>query len=387
MSCIPVAILLVFSMLATALPAAAQPLRRDLGAYAILAMRRAALKDVTVSGACNVGVNCGSPSAGSDCGILRMDDATFGDGSQAAGDRTFHRAGSVFFQLFRNGGGPLTGITVHAPPIQTFAPPIVSNSCSASCQPDFPAVEAACGFPNPFPVCDPTRSVVAKKNADCEFDTHPGNGICDLAPGSYGTITVRNGATVLLASGAYVACDVNVSRKARVLGEGVVIDVGTGGSLRVGSGSQFGQDCGDVVVHLSGLGPVSFGRNARIAAQVCAPRASVGLGHGNVIVGQVIGDTITADFGNDVQCCGGRCACIDDVSPDRATPGSTVLLTTRCDLSAATAVRICGLPAQILTRAPDTLEVVVPAGASGSCVVEVDSPAGTWEHGQPLEVG
>lgn len=380
-------ILLALSVFATALPVAAQPLRRDLGAYAILAMRRASLKDISVAGACNVGVNCGSPSPGSDCGILRMDDATFGDGSQAAGDRTFQRAGAVFFQLFRNGGGPLTGVTVHAPPIQTFATPIIPNSCSTSCQPDFTAVEASCGFPSPFPVCDPTRSVIAQKNADCASDTHPGNGMCDLAPGTYGTIEVRNGATVVLESGAYVACDLNVSRKARVLGEGIVLDIGTGGSLRVGSGSQVGQDCGDMVVHLAGLGPVSFGRNARIAAQICAPRANVALGHANVIVGQVIGDTINADFSNDVQCCGGRCACIDDVSPDRASPGSTVLLTTRCDLSAATAVRICGLPAQILSRSTDTLEVVVPAGASGACVVEVDSPAGTWEHGEPLQVG
>jgi hypothetical protein len=386
MSCKPL-ILLALTLVATALPVAAQPLRRDLGAYAILAMRRASLKDITVAGACNVGVNCGSPSPGSDCGILRMDDATFADGAQAAGDRTFQRAGSVFFQLFRNGGGPLAGITVNAPPVQTFATPIIPNTCSSSCAPDYAAMERSCGFPSPFPVCDASRAVVAQKNADCTFDTQRGNGMCDLAPGKYGTIEVRNGATVLLAPGAYVACDLRVSRKARVLGEGVVLDVGTGGSLRVGSGSQVGQDCGDLVVHLAGLGPVAFGRNARIAAQICAPRADVGLGHDNVIVGQVIADTIASDASNDVQCCGGRCACIDEITPARATPGSTVLLTTRCDLSAATAVRICDLPAQILTRTPTSLEVVVPAGASGACVVEVDSPAGTWEHGSPLQVG
>lgn len=378
--------LLALVLAALAIPAAAQPLRRDLGAYALLAMRRATLKDVTVAGACNVGVNCGTPSPGSDCGILRMDDATFADGSQAAGDRTFHRAGSALFQLFRNGGGPLTGVTVKQPPIQTFATPILPGTCGTSCAPDYAAIEAACGFPSPFPVCDPTRRVVAAKGVDCAFDTQPGNALCDLAPGTYGTIEVRNGATVLLAPGAYVACDLHVSRKARVLGEGVVLDVGPGGSLRVGSGSQVGQDCGDLVVHLAGLGPVSFGRNARIAAQICAPRAGVGLGHDNVIVGQVVADTIAADASNDVQCCGGRCACVDDVTPDAAPPGATVSLTTRCDLSAATAVRICGLAAAIAGRTTSTLDVVVPAGAAGTCTVEVDSPAGTWAHGRPLHV-
>lgn len=160
-------------------------------------------------------------------------------------------------------------------------------------------------------------------------------------------------------------CDLHVSRKARGLGEGVVLDVGPGGSLRVGSGSRVGQDCGDLVVHLAGLGPVSFGRNARIAARICAPRAGVGLGHDNVIVGQVLADTIAADASNDVQCCGGRCACVDDVTPDAASPGGTVSLTTRCDLSAATAVRICGLVAAITGRTTSTLDVVVPAGAAG----------------------
>ncbi|MCW5890901.1 MAG: hypothetical protein KIT14_10140 [bacterium] len=384
---LPHLLLLAVALLAVALPVAAQPLRRDLGAYALLAMRRAALKDITVAGTCNVGVNCGSPSPGSDCGILRMDDATFADGSQAAGDRTFQRAGSVFFQLFRNGGGPLVGVTVNQPPIASFATPILPATCGASCAPDYAAIEASCGFPVPFPACAPARRVVAAKNADCAFDIRPGNGMCDLAPGAYGTIEVRNGATVLLASGAYVACDLRVSRKARVLGEGIVLDVGPGGGLRVGSGSQVGQDCGDLVVHLAGLGPVTFGRNARIAAQICAPRADVRLGHANVIVGQVIADAITSDASNDVQCCGGRCACVDDVTPDAASPGQTVLLATRCDLSAATAVRICGRAAHVLARSPSTLEVVVPAGAAGACRVEVDSPAGTWEHGRPLQVG
>ncbi len=367
--------------------AAAQPLRRNLGSYALLALRRASLKDISVGGACNVGVNCASTKPGADCGILRLDGALFADGSQTVGDQVFFsKPGAIVFQLFRNGGGALDEVTINQPPVQSFATPIIPGTCSATCEPNFAAFEALCGFPTPFPACDPARSVTVERDRDCTGDIAPGNGHCDLGPGAYGEIEVRNGATLELAPGVYTPCDFKVSRKARVFADGVTINVPDGGSFQVNNGSQVGQDCDGLVVRVQGAGPVNFGRNARIAGTVCAPRATVRLGHNNVLVGQFVGETLTADFHNEVQCCGGRCACFDRFAPTTAAAGTNVTLFTHCDFGPVTAVRICGLAATIVTRTNDEMVVTVPAGATGACVVEVDSAAGNFMHDQPLTV-
>jgi hypothetical protein len=47
---------------------AGPPLRRDLGSYFAFGLRSIGLKNITVTGACNVGVDCAQPNANSDCG-------------------------------------------------------------------------------------------------------------------------------------------------------------------------------------------------------------------------------------------------------------------------------------------------------------------------------
>jgi len=285
-------------------PGPGAPLRREMDAYFALGQRTVRIKDLQLDSPCNVGVNCAGVTQNGSCGVLSMENATFGTGSQAVGDTVFVRqAGARLWQLFRNDGGPLTNVEILAPPEMPFTPPVIPNTCNASCQPDVAALEAACGFPPSFPECDGSRSVRALPLADCAFDATPGNQRCDLAPGVYGRLSVLRGARVALGAGDYVFCGLKVGRDATVEADGTKVLLPVGGSFKATNGSTVGEDCGDLTVLLKGHGVVSFGRHALIASRICAPQGFLRLGHGNTLIGQFIGDTILADSQNQGRCC------------------------------------------------------------------------------------
>jgi hypothetical protein len=282
------------------------PLRRDPADYFALAQRNMSLKNIQVESTCNVGVNCAATTQNGFCGVMSMEAATFDTGSQVVSDDVFFRKpGARLWQLFRNGGTPLTDVQLLAPPEMPFTPPVVPGTCDASCRPDVAALETACGFPSPFPACDASSAVRVTPLADCAFDTVPGNQQCDLAPGTYGALWVMNDARLALGPGAYTFCNVKVGRGATVDAHATTIFVPTGGSMKVGNGSQVGRDCGDLTVLKQGLGAVSFGRHALVASRVCAPQAFVRLGHGNTLVGEFLADIITSDSNNQARCCCG----------------------------------------------------------------------------------
>lgn len=381
----------VLALILAALPAAAQPLDRNLSSYFVFALRKASLKNLMLSGACNVGVNCAHTSPAADCGIMRLDEVSFGPGTQSVSDRQyFTKPGAQVFQVFRNAGGPLDNVTIAAPPPEPFATPIVPGTCSADCQPDVAAIEAACGFPSPFPACDPAKPVLARPNLDCSaFDVAPGNGQCDLAPGTYGAITAHNAARVAFAPGSYTACSFHGGRRVLVLATGVTLAIPDGGFFRVNNGSSVGMGCDDLVIQQQGTGTISFGRNSSIAARVCAPAARIRLGHANTLIGQFIGDVVNADLNNRGECCGlagMACTCFDAFTPTSAAVGDIVTLTSQCDLVAGTAVRICGIDTPILTQLAGEITVAVPPGALGACTVEIDSSAGVFAHAGQLLV-
>lgn len=382
----PLLTLLAASLLVTAV-AEAQPLRRSLPSYFVFAQRKASLKNLSLDSPCNVGVNCASPSANSSCGALVLGEVTFVDGSQAAGDKTFFRKpGAVVSQLFRNDGGPLANVTVNVPPAQPFTTPIIAGSCDPGCRPNPVALETACGFPLPFPACDGTKNVRALPGADCPGDTAPGNGACDLPPGTYGYIVVQNAARLTLAPGDYVACGVQIGRNVIVRADEARVLVDDGGFFKANNGTTVAEACGDLTVFVRGKGKVSFGRHASIAADVCAPQSSVKLGHANQLLGRFVGDTVSADLNNHGRCCGGACACFNDFTPRAAKVGDAVTMLAGCSLDNVLEVRVCGIAATVLEKSDTELVFVVPAGAQGSCLVEVDSATGTFESAFRLTV-
>jgi hypothetical protein len=372
-----IAVVAVAMSLGLGSPAGAQPLRKDLSSYFVFAQRNASLKNLHLNDRCNVGVGCSQPSANSSCGVVNLDDVLFGDGSQIAGDVVKIRSGGNVFQVFRNSVNALAGVVIRQPPIQALPDPIIPGSCGQGCSTNPTPLEAACGFPNPFPACNAGAPITVAVGKDCKGDTNSGNGRCDLPPGTYGAIEVQNGASLTLSSGTYVACSFRVGKNAEVLGSASLILIPEGGFFRVNNSSLVGQQCGDITVFIKGVGDVSLGKGSTIAAKVCAPQSTIGLGNGNQLTGQFIGDTVNADFGNNAQCCD-RCTCFSDFTPKVAKVGDVVTLTGGCDMTNAQAVRICDIPAPIISKNANEVRVTVPAGASGQCVVELDSGPGTF---------
>lgn len=365
----------------------AQPLRRNLPAYFLFAQRQVSLKNFQLDTPCNIGVNCDSPNPNAKCGSLSYGKTIQVLGSQSVGDRQyFRKPGAVVAQAFRNGGGPLTNVTILTPPVDPFATPIIAGTCDPGCVPNNAALKVECGFPSPFPACDPAKDVKAKSGEDCSaFDIIPGNHQCDLAPGTYGDISIQSGATAIMQGGDYNVCSFKTSRRANVQGPGVVLNV-NGGVFKVSNGSTLGTNCGDFTVRVEGGKTVSFGRNVFIAAKVCAPDSTLKLGHNNTLLGQFIGDVVNADLNNHGSCCGGRCSCYDSFSPTTGPVGTVITMVSACDLSIVSEVRVCGTPANILTKSSVQLTFEIPAVGPGPCPVEIDSPSGTFLGNQQLTV-
>jgi hypothetical protein len=257
-------------------------------------------------------------------------------------------------------------------------------SCTPACVPDYG------NFPDPFPDCQPGSPVIVPANADCSGvpDQNPGNGRCDLAPGDYGDVVVQQFGKLTLVGGTYNVCSFSTARNTSTIVDGPsIINIASPGTLQISNESSFGQQCGDIAIRLEGNGEVTFGRNASITANVCAPRSTVNLGHNNVLTGQFIGDVVESNSDNDGFCCeGGVCACFDEFKPTSAHVGDEITLTSACDLTSVTAVKICDITATINTQSSGELKVTVPVGAAGACTIKVESAAGVYTAAGTLNV-
>jgi hypothetical protein len=323
--------MLVAIVLAAQPALAGPPLSRDLADYAVFGLRNVGLKSVNVLGACHTGVDCGHPNPNSSCGVANHENAHYGEGSQVAAARAkFNRPGAEVWQLFSNEVTTLANVTIGLPPIEPLAPPILGDrdgdgttSCSVAsgqCVVDAGDLAAACGLPTPPPACDAGNEVVAIAGADCSAgtDVNPGNGRCDLGPGTYGRVAAQTGAKLTLTGGAYVLCALAVSQSAEVIADAsAVLDVS--GDVAIGNDAAFGpppgQDCGRITVRASGPGSIVFGRQVKANGFFCGPERLVRLGHDNDLTGRFFGDVVDADDNNRIFCCAG------DVPPVCELPG------------------------------------------------------------------
>jgi len=382
------------ALLAVVPGAWAQALRRDLSSYLLLTMKRASVKNLRIGSPCNVGVNCGSPTPKSKCGVLALGNVTGVDGGQVVGDQVFlRRPGSKVWQLFRNNDSPLDNVQLVAPAPnpQPFAPPVVPGTCDDTCTPNYAEMEKACGFPDPFPACDPTKDVKVVRGADCaRFDTVPGNQQCDLPTGSYGRLAMEDGSRLNLEPGVYVMCLFKGGQDTTTTAHGTTIlipgEAPSKSALRVNNGSNLGADCGDLRFLIGGETKVAFGRGGLVAAEVCAPRSTISLGHNNILIGQFVADTVNADLNNFGRCCGGTCACYNELTPTSGHAGTVVTGTSNCDLSALAGVSVCGISANVVSVTPTEVQFEIPPGAAGACPVEFVSPAGSFVGNQMLAV-
>lgn len=388
----------VTAQIASAGPA----LRRDLSAYLVFGMRNVSLKNFTLNGACNTGVNCENPTANNFCGNITHENASYDEGSQIVGDRSrFNRPGAVIWQLFSNKPTGLDNVVIQSPPglPEAFTPPVLGDidgdgtpSCATvngQCSPDFGDLYTACGFPVPFPACDITKPVLVQKDQDCLIatDVIPGNQRCDLAPGTYGAVTMNNdGAIQFTGGGTFNFCSLTGGQRVNITADApVVLNIAPGefnikDAANVGPGA--GQNCGQITVNVQGVSAISFGRDSNINGFFCGPESELRLGHNNNLTGRFYGDVVNADSNDRGFCCAGGddCACFDDISPSATTVGGIVTLTGQCTLTAVTKVRVCGIEVlpPFVSQASDKLEFAVPAGAAGACQVQIESVSGVF---------
>lgn len=382
---------------------AGPPLRRDLDSYLFFASRSMGIKNMTVTGACNAGVDCAQPNPNSDCGVLTHEDPSYADGSQIAGDRTrFSTGGGIISQLFSNAPSGLENVFIGMPPVEPLVVPILGDadgdgtpSCGPGCAIDAGDLAAACGFPTPFPTCDPQRSVVVTALEDCPSgDLAPGNLRCDLPPGVYGNLEVKDKSAITFTGGTYVVCDMLFGKDTETLADAPTV-LQVSGDVRISNDSNFGpaagQSCGLIRVNADGPGDFSLGRQSAINGDFCAPQRTMQLGHDNNLTGRYAAHTISGDSNNRGFCCdrdagGGACACLDSFAPAVAAVGGTITIFSTCSLDAASEVRICGIAAPIVAQTADRLEVTVPVGAAGACSLQLISPAGTFTAAGTLTV-
>lgn len=385
---------------------AGPPLRRDLSAYVIFGMRNVSLKNITVNGACNTGVNCENPNSNNSCGVITHENATYADGSQIAGDRArFNRPGAQVWQLFTNKPSGLDNVTINSPPglPEAFTPPVLADidndgtaSCSIvnnQCSPDFGDLYAACGIdPLNFPACNIAAPVLVQKNQDCliAVDVIPGNGRCDLAAGTYGGLTINNdGAIQFTGGGTFNFCNVTGGQRVNMTADVPAVLNISAGDFNIKDGSNVGPgpgvDCGEITVNVNGTNAISFGRDSNINGYFCGPESEVRLGHNNNLTGRFYGDVVNADSNDRAFCCAegaNGCACFDTITPSTIAAGGTVTLTGQCTLTAVTKITVCGIAVNppFISQTADKIEFAAPAGAAGMgpCPVTIESASGVF---------
>lgn len=161
-----------------------------------------------------------------------------------------------------------------------FAPPIIAN------------VKAACGFPSPFPTCNPGNGV------DLAVGT-----TTVLPPGVYGRVRVHgtslSPASLILSGGTYVFCDLKVSRKSELRVQAPsTIDVA--GKVSFGPSTFFGPDTGSGLaasdIQLYSTGPlVKLTRESTSEVHICSPDAKMRMSQGGVHTGVYVAGYIRTE--------------------------------------------------------------------------------------------
>jgi hypothetical protein len=162
---------------------------RDINSYAVFGWDSVAIKGK--SGAKINGGNVGVDAVGGQVNICLNGELTMGPGTQLVGDNL---SVSVLCRLHDVFYGP-----GHRPPTLNSIPHHGDNTFTAPINPtNVPA------FPNDAR-CDGTKPIVRT----------PFAGPADLAPGTYGNLTIKDGSPITLmrlGSGTYTFCDVNIGR-------------------------------------------------------------------------------------------------------------------------------------------------------------------------------
>jgi hypothetical protein len=265
------ALSLVGLALLTATPVIAQP-SRLIGPYVLFAQDSIHIRTANIQDG-DVGVNAG---------VLYSTGNLVAGMSKFAADVTHLGPSTDCETLFTNS---LVGGAAACPKASLTLPrPLLTSS----------SLSNACGFPPPSAAhtCDATMP---------RFVGH--NQTLSLTPGQYGDLTVEGGgegpATLKLAPGEYVFCNVRIGRAASVLFSGPAT-VFVNGTVRSNNAIDVAPDKsvasppqpGEIKWFVGGSA-VRFSRRGNIQQYLCAPNAKLNIGNNVALTGRFVAHAIT----------------------------------------------------------------------------------------------
>src|SRR5262249_34976516 len=141
------------------------------------------------------------------------------------------------------------------------------------------------------PYCSTPAITCGGPDVDLEVNEDSG----PLAPGSYNTVMVRNGAALHLAPGTFNVCRLLVGRNGSVEAQGAVTLDGRG-AVRFGTQASLAPIASAPPVQLNVAGSqIRFGQNAVAQAKITAPNALLRFGRSAMFDGSFCVDMLQDD--------------------------------------------------------------------------------------------
>jgi hypothetical protein len=309
-------------------------------------MLRSAITSIVVAACLGVTTHASAQSPGGAfaCEFLARDEGRLGNGATIEGDVGANDPGG-FLRLGRKtlveDGATVAGDTVAIG--NGSEVPVVEANVLKALKAIVGSVSGAM-----LPLRDPFCPIPALECGGPEVRVERGQSAGPLAPGSYGDVVLKNGATLTLAGGDYQFCSLRTGRNAtiQVLGSGQsTIDIA--GDLRLENGSRLapGAPASAPIVNVGGT-TADLGAQVVVEAFLSAPQADFRLGRGSTFTGAFCADRVVTGRNVVLTCA--------------EAPPTTTTTTSTTTSSSSTTTTTTG-PTSTTTTEPTTTTTTAPA--------------------------
>jgi len=150
-------------------------------------------------------------------------------------------------------------------------------------------------------------------------------GSASLTPGTYGQVTLGNGASLNLEPGTYNVCQIRTGKNVTVEVTGATQSIiNVRDEVRIQNGSSFGPVGSTPTPLLNVAGDsVRIGRNATVQAFITAPSARLDLGNGTTFTGSACVRELSAGRNVDIECVSGVSTTTTTTTPTTTSSSST----------------------------------------------------------------
>jgi hypothetical protein len=308
-------------------------------------MLRSAITSIVVAACLGVTTHASAQSPGGAfaCEFLARDEGRLGNGATIEGDVGANDPGG-FLRLGRKtlveDGATVAGDTV-AIGNGSQVPVVEANVLKA------PKAIVGSVSGATLPLRDPFCPIPALECGGPEVRVERGQSAGPLAPGSYGDVVLKNGATLTLAGGDYQFCSLRTGRNAtiQVLGSGQsTIDIA--GDLRLENGSRLAPSApaSTPIVNVGGT-TADLGAQVVVEAFLSAPQADFRLGRGSTFTGAFCADRVVTGRNVVLTCA--------------EAPPTTTTTTSTTTSSSSTTTTTTG-PTSTTTTEPTTTTTTAP---------------------------